>query len=62
MTISVTRKGSMPRTSLVILMLPTPQTTYSTVPTGGVMTPMPRFRMNSRPKKYGSMPAWVIRG
>ena len=29
---------------------------------GGVMTPMPRFRMNSSPKKYGSMPACWIRG
>ena len=43
-------KGSTPRVTSSMRMRPTPATTFSTVPTGGVIKPMALFMMNSTPK------------
>ena len=45
-----TMKGRTPRVTASIFILPTPATTLSTVPTGGVMRPMALFMMKSTPK------------
>ena len=50
-------KGSTPRVTSSIFMRPTPATTLSTVPTGGVIRPIELLMMNSTPKYTGSMPA-----
>jgi hypothetical protein len=42
--------------------LPTAQATNSTGPTGGVMVPMPRFRISMTPKCTGSMPMALATG
>ena len=55
-------KGSTPRVTSSIFMRPTPATTLSTVPTGGVIRPMALFMMNSTPKYTGSMPAALTTG
>ena len=44
------RKGSTPLITRVMLSRATPQTTFSTMPTGGVIRPMALFMMNSTPK------------
>ncbi|MDT4889529.1 hypothetical protein FQZ97_1262340 [compost metagenome] len=43
-------KGSTPRVTSSMRIFPTPATTFSTVPTGGVIRPMALFMMNSTPK------------
>src|SRR4051794_18331973 len=40
----------------------TPQTTFSTTPTGGVIRPMALLMMNNTPKYTGSMPAVLMIG
>src|SRR5712691_11646500 len=54
--------GSMPRVTSSIFMRPTPATVLSTVPTGGVISPMALLMMNSTPKYTGSMPAALTTG
>ncbi len=44
------RNGSTPRITNVIGMRATPQTTLSTMPTGGVIRPMALLMMKSTPK------------
>ncbi len=56
------KKGSTPRKASSRLILATPQTTLSTVPTGGVIRPMALFMMNITPKYTGSMPALSTTG
>jgi hypothetical protein len=47
---SAHKKGHKPFMSSFIEILETPQMTFSTIPTGGVMSPMALFMMNSTPK------------
>ena len=58
----VIRYGFTPRTTSSSRMRPTPATTLSTVPTGGVMRPMAPLSTNIRPKYTGSMPALTAMG
>ena len=43
-------KGMTPLVTSSMLILPTPATTLSTVPTGGVTSPIELLMMNSTPK------------
>ena len=68
MTNSVSRamyaamKGNTPFTAVDIGTLATPHTTFSTVPTGGVIKPIEQLITNSRPKYVGSIPAILMTG
>ena len=48
--ISVTMKGTNFWINSTKRMLPMPHTTYRIAPTGGVITPIPKFKMKIRPK------------
>src|SRR5262252_6992477 len=61
-TVSAIRNGMTPRITPAIGTLATPQTTFSTVPTGGVSRPMELLMMNRTPKYTGSMPAATTTG
>ena len=55
-------KGITPRVTSSMRIRPTPATTLSTVPTGGVTKPMELLMMNNTPKYTGSMPAALTMG
>src|SRR3954467_4246328 len=55
-------KGQTPLMTSSMLILETPQTTFSTTPTGGVIRPIALLMMNSTPKYTGSMPAVLMIG
>ena len=54
--------GQTPLMISSMLILETPQTTFSTTPTGGVIRPMALLMMNRTPKYTGSMPAVLMIG
>src|SRR3954452_15144921 len=55
-------KGQTPLMISSMLILETPQTTFSTTPTGGVIRTIALLMMNSTPKYTGSMPAVLMIG
>lgn len=61
-TNSASMNGHTPLIRSSMEMRDTPATTLSTVPTGGVISPIELFTMNSTPKYTGSMPACLMTG
>jgi hypothetical protein len=55
-------KGQTPLMTSSMLIRETPQTTFRTTPTGGVINPIALLMMNSTPKYTGSMPACLMIG
>src|SRR3954468_20830381 len=55
-------KGQTPLMISSMLIRETPQTTFSTTPTGGVIRPMALLMMNNTPKYTGSIPAVLTIG
>lgn len=56
-TIIAIKRGSNGRTTFTIVVLATPTPTNNTVPTGGVQSPIDKFRIMIIPKCTGSIPS-----
>ena len=58
----ISRNGVVPLMTVSMRIRPTPATTFWTVPTGGVISPIQPTKMNMKPKYTGSIPALTASG